>query len=280
MSEHTGLLREIAMDDAGGTHTTEPLLRLRSITKSFRSVEVLHGVDLEVARGEVVCIIGPSGSGKSTLLRCVNFIAPPTSGSVVFDGNEYRPPVEHRWIPGLGRGERRRLTRLRAEIGMVFQHFNVFPHLTAEQNLMLGLRKTRGLSRADARARARAELAAVGLSDKIEVYPSRLSGGQKQRVAIARALSLDPKLMLFDEATSALDPELVAGILDVIRSLAAAGMTMLIVTHEMRFALEVADRIVFMDEGRIVESGPTEQFRAPTEERTRAFLSSLQGVYL
>jgi polar amino acid transport system ATP-binding protein len=163
---------------------------------------------------------------------------------------------------------------------MVFQHFNVFPHLTAEQNLMLGLRRTRGLSRADARARSRAELAAVGLTDKIDVYPSRLSGGQKQRVAIARALSLDPKLMLFDEATSALDPELVAGILDVIRSLAADGMTMLIVTHEMRFALEVADRIVFMDEGRIVESGPPEQFRAPTEERTRAFLSSLQGVYL
>ena len=280
MSEHTGLLREIAMDEEGGTRTAEPLLRLQSITKSFRSVEVLHGIDLEVDRGEVVCIIGPSGSGKSTLLRCVNFIAPPTSGTVTFDGHEYRPPVEHRWIPGLGREERRRLTRLRAEIGMVFQHFNVFPHLTAEQNLMLGLRKTRRLSRTDARARARSELAAVGLTDKVDVYPSRLSGGQKQRVAIARALSLDPQLMLFDEATSALDPELVAGILDVIRSLAAAGMTMLIVTHEMRFALEVADRIVFMDEGRIVEAGPPEQFRTPTEERTRAFLSSLQGVFL
>jgi polar amino acid transport system ATP-binding protein len=280
MNAHTGLVRQIAMEDAGGTPITEPLLRLCSITKSFRSVEVLHGVDLDVGRGEVVCIIGPSGSGKSTLLRCVNFIAPPTSGTVVFDGHEYRPPVEHRWVPGLGRGERRRLTRLRSEIGMVFQHFNVFPHLTAEQNLMLGLRKTRGLSRAEARERARAELAAVGLSDKVGVYPSRLSGGQKQRVAIARALSLDPKLMLFDEATSALDPELVAGILDVIRSLAAAGMTMLIVTHEMRFALEVADRIVFMDEGRLVEAGPPEQFRAPHETRTQAFLSSLQGVFL
>lgn len=268
------------MDEIGAEHTAEPLLRLRSITKSFRSVEVLHGIDLELARGEVVCIIGPSGSGKSTLLRCVNFIAPPTSGTVVFDGQEYRPPVEHRWIPGLGRSERRRLTRLRAEIGMVFQHFNVFPHLTAEQNLMLGLRRTRGLNRAEARIRARTELTAVGLADKFEAYPSRLSGGQKQRVAIARALSLDPKLMLFDEATSALDPELVAGILDVIRSLAAAGMTMLIVTHEMRFALEVADRIVFMDEGRIVESGPPDRFRSPTEERTRAFLSSLQGVFL
>ncbi len=271
---------ETDQGDVAGATATEPLLRLRAITKSFRSFEVLHGVDLDVARGEVVCIIGPSGSGKSTLLRCVNFIAPPTTGSVVFDRHEYYPPTEHRWVPGLGRAERRRLTRLRAEIGMVFQHFNVFPHLTAEQNLTLGLRRTRGRSRAEARARARTELAAVGLTDKIDAYPARLSGGQKQRVAIARALSLDPKLMLFDEATSALDPELVAGILDVIRSLAAAGMTMLVVTHEMRFALEVADRIVFMDEGRIVESGPPAQFRAPVEPRTQAFLSSLQGVYL
>jgi polar amino acid transport system ATP-binding protein len=268
------------MAESAASTAREPLLQLRSITKSFRTVEVLHGVDLDVSRGEVVCIIGPSGSGKSTLLRCVNFISPPTSGVVVFDGREYHPPAEHRWIPGLGRAERRRLIRLRSEIGMVFQHFNVFPHLTAEQNLTLGLRRTRGLSRTEASARARTELAAVGLTDKVDSYPARLSGGQKQRVAIARALSLDPKLMLFDEATSALDPELVAGILDVIRSLAAAGMTMLVVTHEMRFALEVADRIVFMDEGRIVESGPPEQFRSPTEPRTKAFLSSLQGVFL
>jgi polar amino acid transport system ATP-binding protein len=258
----------------------EPLLRLQSITKSFGSVEVLHGVDLDVERGEVVCIIGPSGSGKSTLLRCVNFIAPPTSGTVVFDGREYHPPREHRWLPFLGRAERRRLIRLRAEIGMVFQHFNVFPHLTAEQNLMLGLRRTRGLSRSGAKGRARAELAGVGLADKAAEYPSRLSGGQKQRVAIARALSLEPQLMLFDEVTSALDPELVAGILDVMRSLAAAGMTMLVVTHEMRFAMEVADRIVFMDDGRVVETGPPERFRSPTEPRTQAFLSSLAGVFL
>jgi polar amino acid transport system ATP-binding protein len=257
----------------------EPLLQLEAITKSFGSTEVLHGVDLQVQRGEVVCIIGPSGSGKSTLLRCVNFIAPPTSGRVVFDGRQYLPPQEHHWLPWLGRAERVRLIRLRAEIGMVFQHFNVFPHLTATQNVALGLRRTRGLSRSAADARARAALANVGLVDKADEYPARLSGGQKQRVAIARALSLDPQLMLFDEATSSLDPELVAGILDVMRSLAAAGMTMLVVTHEMRFAMDVADRIVFMDEGRVVESGSPDAFRAPTEPRTQAFLSSLNGVF-
>jgi polar amino acid transport system ATP-binding protein len=257
----------------------DPLLRLRSITKSFGTVEVLHGVDLDVERGEVVCIIGPSGSGKSTLLRCVNFIAPPTTGVVEFDGREYHPPQEHRWLPWLGRAERRRLIRLRAEIGMVFQHFNVFPHLTAVQNVTLGLRRTRGLSRSAADSRARIELANVGLTDKADEYPARLSGGQKQRVAIARALSLDPKLMLFDEATSSLDPELVAGILDVMRSLAAAGMTMLVVTHEMHFAMDVADRIVFMDDGRIVEAGPPEAFRTPSEPRTKAFLNALSGAF-
>jgi ABC-type polar amino acid transport system ATPase subunit len=181
-------------------------------------------------------------------------------------------------VPWLGHAERKRLTRLRAEIGMVFQHFNVFPHLTAVQNVTLGLRRTRGLSRAAAEARARTELAGVGLADKADEYPARLSGGQKQRVAIARALSLDPQLMLFDEATSSLDPELVAGILDVMRSLAAAGMTMLVVTHEIRFAMDVADRIVFMDDGRIVEAGPPQSFRTPTEPRTKAFLGSLSGV--
>lgn len=214
------------------------------------------------------------------MLRCVNFIAPPTSGTVTFAGATYTPPSRHPWVPALGRAEQQRLTRLRSEIGMVFQHFNVFPHLTAEQNLALGLRKTRGMSKADAHERARLELAKVGLSDKADAYPERLSGGQKQRVAIARALALDPKLMLFDEATSALDPELVAGILDLMRGLADGGMTMLVVTHEMRFALEVADRIVFMDEGRIVEQGPPARFRAPQEERTRAFLQSIAGVFM
>jgi polar amino acid transport system ATP-binding protein len=258
----------------------EPLVALSDVRKSFGHHEVLRGIDLEVAPGEVVCVIGPSGSGKSTLLRCINFISPPTSGTVTFDGVVYAPPKEHRLVPVLGLAEQRRLTRLRAEIGMVFQLFNVFPHLTAAENVALGLRKTRGLSRAAAGERARRQLGEVGLGDKCDAYPERLSGGQKQRVAIARALALDPKLMLFDEATSALDPELVSGILQVMRDLAAGGMTMVEVTHEMRFAFEVADRIVFMDDGRIVEEGPPARFRSPTEPRTQAFLQSIAGVFL
>ena len=212
------------------------------MSKRFGDTTVLHPTDLRVERGEVVCIIGPSGSGKSTLLRCVNFIAPPTSGVVAFDGEEYHPPVEHRLVPALGLREERRLTALRADIGMVFQEFNVFPHLTARQNVALGLRKTRGLSKAEA--------------DR-------------------RALALDPKLMLFDEATSALDPELVSGILAIMRDLAREGMTMLVVTHEMRFAMDVADRVIVMDHGRIVEEGSPEEFRTPRHERTRAFLQSI-----
>ena len=252
-----------------------PLLELRGVTKRFGDTTVLHPTDLQVRRGEVVCVIGPSGSGKSTLLRCVNFIAPPSDGVIVFDGEEYRPPTPHRLLPILGAREERRLTALRSEIGMVFQQFNVFPHLTARQNVALGLRKTRGLSRAQADERAQAELEKVGMGAKADAYPERLSGGQKQRVAIARALALDPKLMLFDEATSALDPELVAGILAIMRQLAQDGMTMLVVTHEMRFAMEVADRVIFMDHGRIVEQGPPAHFREPESERTRAFLSSI-----
>jgi polar amino acid transport system ATP-binding protein len=222
-----------------------------------------------------VCVIGPSGSGKSTLLRCVNFVSPPSDGVVRFDGREYRPPADHRWIPALGLAEERRLTALRADIGMVFQQFNVFPHLTARQNVTLGLRKTRGLTREAANVRALEELAKVGIADKAETYPERLSGGQKQRVAIARALALDPKLMLFDEATSALDPELISGILAIMRDLARDGMTMLVVTHEMHFAMEVADRVVFMDDGRIVEEGQPAGFKTPRHERTRTFLHSL-----
>lgn len=251
------------------------LLELRSVTKTFGNTTVLQPTDLRVDRGEVVCVIGPSGSGKSTLLRCVNFVAPPSSGVVVFDGREYHPPVDHRLIPALGIPEERLLTALRSEIGMVFQQFNVFPHLTARQNVTLGLRKTRGLSKAEADRRALAELEKVGIPEKADVYPERLSGGQKQRVAIARALALDPKLMLFDEVTSALDPELVSGILAIMRELAREGMTMLVVTHEMRFAMDVADRVIFMDEGRIVEEGSPEAFRAPRHERTQAFLRSI-----
>ena len=251
------------------------LLELRGVSKRFGETTVLQPTDLAVERGEVVCIIGPSGSGKSTLLRCVNFIAPPTSGVVVFDGHEYHPPAEHRLVPLLGMGEERRLTALRADIGMVFQEFNVFPHLTARQNVSLGLRKTRGLSKDEARRRALAQLEKVGILEKADAYPGRLSGGQKQRVAIARALALDPKLMLFDEATSALDPELVSGILAIMRDLAREGMTMLVVTHEMRFAMDVADRVIFMDHGSVVEEGSPEAFRTPSHERTRAFLRSI-----
>jgi ABC-type polar amino acid transport system ATPase subunit len=205
----------------------------------------------------------------------VNFIAPPSSGVVMFDGQEYHPPVDHRLVPVLGLREERRLTALRADIGMVFQEFNVFPHLTALANVSLGLRKTRRLSREQARRRALAQLEKVGILEKADVYPGRLSGGQKQRVALARALALDPKLMLFDEATSALDPELVSGILEIMRGLARDGMTMLVVTHEMRFAMDVADRVIFMDHGVVVEEGSPSAFRSPTHERTRAFLQSI-----
>ena len=252
-----------------------PLVSIRGVGKSFGPSRVLDGIDLDVSAGEVVCIIGPSGSGKSTLLRCINFIASPTDGIVTFDGEEYHPVREHPWNPFAGRAEHRRHEKLRAEIGMVFQHFNVFPHLTARENVELGLRKTRRLSKVEAQRVANEQLTLVGLGDKAVEYPQRLSGGQKQRVAIARALALQPKLMLFDEATSSLDPELVNGVLDLMRQLAAGGMTMMVVTHELRFAFDVADRIVFMDGGRIIEEGPTAQFRSPLNERTRLFLSAL-----
>ena len=252
-----------------------PLVSLRGVGKTFGAARVLDGVDLDVARGEVVCIIGPSGSGKSTLLRCINFIGAPSEGMVTFDGADYHPVRDHRWNPFGGRREERRHVQLRAEIGMVFQHFNVFPHLTARENVMLGLRKTRRLGKKDAFRIADEQLVAVGLADKADQYPQQLSGGQKQRVAIARALALSPKLMLFDEATSSLDPELVNGVLDLMKQLAADGMTMIVVTHELRFAFEAADRIVFMDHGRVVEEGPTAQFGSPLQERTRLFLSAL-----
>jgi polar amino acid transport system ATP-binding protein len=253
-----------------------PILRLTGIRKRFGDLEVLRGVDLEVARGEVVCVIGPSGSGKSTLLRCVNMLAHPTAGTVWFDGEEVVPPPVSRWNPLVGREERRRLQQVRAHIGMVFQHFNVFPHLTALENVMLGLTRVAGLAPEAARDRALERLAAVGLSDKAEAYPATLSGGQKQRLAIARALALEPRLMLFDEVTSALDPELVGDVLAQMRRLAEEGMTMLVVTHEMKFAMEVADRVVFMDEGVIVEQGAPSFMRDPQHERTRAFLRALR----
>jgi polar amino acid transport system ATP-binding protein len=224
---------------------------------------VLRGIDLAVAEREVVCVIGPSGSGKSTLLRCINRLEEPTSGRVVVDGVE---------VTGAGVD----LDRVRTSMGMVFQQFNLFPHRTALGNVTLALRTVLKLSKDDADARGREVLAAVGMGDKADAHPIRLSGGQQQRVAIARALAMRPKVMLFDEATSALDPELVGEVLGVMRGLAEAGMTMVVVTHEMGFAREVADRVVFMDGGVVVEEGPPGQvLGAPREERTKSFLAKV-----
>lgn len=239
---------------------SQPAIELVALEKRFGALSVLRGIDLAVARGEVLCVIGPSGSGKSTLLRCVNRLEQPTGGRVLIDGADLGAPDCD-------------LDRVRARIGMVFQHFNLFPHLSVLDNLTIAQRKVLKRSRAEAEHRARAALARVDLLDKIGEYPARLSGGQQQRVAIARALAMDPDIMLFDEATSALDPELVGEVLRVIHGLARDGMTMLIVTHEMDFARRVADRVVFMDEGAIVEQGTPEQvLGAPVHERTRRFL--------
>jgi len=240
--------------------TTEPVVRLEGVHKSFGDNEVLTGIDLEVRSGEVLTIIGPSGSGKSTLLRCVNLLEPLNAGRIFFEGEE---------ITRKGAD----LSGTRQRIGMVFQQFNLFPHLTVMNNLTLATRRIRRQPRAEAEGRARQLLERVGLSEKADQHPHQLSGGQQQRVAIARALMMDPHVMLFDEVTSALDPELVGEVLIVMRDLARDGMTMLVVTHEMQFAREVGDRLVFMDEGRIVEQGvPAEVLDRPQEERTRRFL--------
>ncbi|MFI0819377.1 amino acid ABC transporter ATP-binding protein [Streptomyces sp. NPDC021098] len=237
------------------------MIRIRGLHKSFGALEVLKGIDLDVERGEVVCVIGPSGSGKSTLLRCVNLLEEPASGSVTVDGAEVTDPDVD-------------IDRVRRRIGMVFQAFNLFPHLTALENLTIAQRRVLRRDKAEAVRIGRDTLRRVGLTDKESAYPAQLSGGQQQRVAIARALSMDPELMLFDEPTSALDPELVGDVLAVMRALADEGMTMLVVTHEMSFAREVADRVVFMDDGVIVEEGGPEQVvAAPRHPRTRAFLT-------
>jgi polar amino acid transport system ATP-binding protein len=246
----------------------EPILRLEGIHKRFGGLEVLRGIDLEVARGEVVCILGPSGSGKSTLLRCVNLLEQPEEGEIYLEGRDICK----------GRGSKAGeagwdIDFLRQRIGIVFQQFNLFPHKTALENVTIAPEKVLGRPRAEARAKGTQLLERVGLADKLEEYPDRLSGGQQQRVAIARALAMDPHLMLFDEVTSALDPELVKEVLDAMRELAAEGMTMMVVTHELGFAREVADRIVFLDGGVIVEEGPPAQvLDSPREERTRRFL--------
>ena len=251
-----------------------PVLRIERLHKAFGATEVLRGIDLAVDRGEVLCVIGPSGSGKSTLLRCINFLEEPTSGLVYVDGE----PIGYRVDPA-GRRVRessREINRLRERIGIVFQAYNLWPHRTALGNVIEALLVVRRLPRADAEAMGLAMLERVGLADKAHEYPSRLSGGQQQRVAIARALAMKPEIMLFDEVTSALDPELVGEVLKVMRGLAADGMTMIVVTHEMAFAREVADRVVFMDGGLVVEEGPPAELLArPRNERTRRFLARL-----
>jgi ABC-type polar amino acid transport system ATPase subunit len=243
--------------------TPAPMIELRSVHKRFGSLHVLRGVSLEVGRGEVVVVIGPSGSGKSTLLRCINRLESVDEGEIVVDG---------RAVTRSGMD----VNALRREIGFVFQSFNLFPHLTVLQNVSLAPVHVRGTSRPDAERRARELLEKVGIPEKAGARPAQLSGGQQQRVAIARALAMDPKIMLFDEPTSALDPEMIKEVLDVMRDLAREGMTMVVVSHEMGFAREVADRVVFMDAGEIVETGTPQQcFAAPVHDRTRRFLGTI-----
>jgi polar amino acid transport system ATP-binding protein len=253
------------------------VVSIRGLGKSFGANRVLTGIDLDVHRGEVVAIIGPSGSGKTTLLRCVNALETYEEGSLRLDGKEVA------YVEDTSDRRRRRkegeLSAIRTETGMVFQMFYLFPHLTAAENVMLGLRKVRGKSKAEARAIAEQWLVRVGLADKFDSYPAQLSGGQQQRVGIARAVAMEPKVLLLDEITSALDPELVGEVLAVVRQLARDGMTMLLVTHEMSFAREVSDLVVFMDAGRIViKDSPANVLENPKHERLKAFLSRLEAM--
>ena len=238
------------------------MIEIKGLRKAFGADEVLKGIDLSIDEKEVVVIIGPSGSGKSPLLRCMNHLEEPTGGEVVVDGITLSSEAN--------------INKVREEVGMVFQRFNLFPHMTVLENIMLAPMKVKHVARSEVEKTARELLARVGLAEKADAYPDNLSGGQQQRVAIARALAMHPKVMLFDEPTSALDPEMVGEVLDVMRALANEGMTMVIVTHEMGFAREVGDRLLFVDEGRIIESGvPREVFENPKEERTRSFLSKV-----
>jgi ABC-type polar amino acid transport system ATPase subunit len=246
----------------------DAMLSLQGIHKRFGALEVLKGVNLDVAKGEVVCILGPSGSGKSTLLRCVNLLEPPEEGEIFLEGQDICKG------PGSGTGEQSwNLDFVRQRVGMVFQQFNLFPHRSVLDNVTMAPRQVLGKGKREAEEKATALLERVGLADKLQQYPERLSGGQQQRVAIARALAMEPHVMLFDEVTSALDPELVKEVLDVIRELAEEGMTMLVVTHELGFAKEVGDKVVFMDGGVIVEQGkPADVLDNPQQERTKKFL--------
>lgn len=259
--------REVEAERRPSTATPDadpPLLRLDKVCVAFKRHEVVHEVSMQVEKGEVVALIGPSGAGKSSLLRSINFLEPPSSGKVLLNGKEIGP-------------QRRSLDALRRDVGMVFQSFNLFPHLTAVQNVMLAQMHTLGVSREAAKTRALEQLEHVGLVSHANVKPAKCSGGQQQRIAIARALAMDPKLMLFDEPTSALDPELGAEVLATMRALAGEGMTMVIVTHEMHFAEDVADRIVFMSDGQLLEEGaPEDIMHDPQHQRTQRFLAALR----
>ena len=242
----------------------DSMVSIQHLSKSFGDLEVLKDVNIDVAKGEVVVVLGPSGSGKSTMLRCINLLEQPTGGHIFIEGNEITDPKTD-------------VNKLREHVGMVFQQFNLFPHLSAKKNVMLAQTKVLKRSKEEAEKVAMEELERVGLADRADYKPSQLSGGQQQRVAIARALAMDPHVMLFDEATSALDPELVRDVLDVMRSLAEGGMTMVVVTHEMQFARDVADRVIFMEGGVVVEEGtPEEVFNHPKHERTKDFLGHIQ----
>ncbi len=250
----------MAAHASGPAPAGDVILSIRDLHKSFGDTDVLKGISLDIRRGEVVVVLGPSGSGKSTMLRCLNRLEEPTAGQILFEGEDICAP-------------RADVNDIRKRMGMVFQQFNLFPHLDAVHNVMLAQEKVLKRSKQEAERIARDQLARVGLADRADYFPSELSGGQQQRVAIARALSMDPHVMLFDEATSALDPELVRGVLDVMRELAQGGMTMVVVTHEMGFARDVADRVVFMEGGVVVEEGAPEQiFDNPRSERTSAFI--------
>ncbi|WFR98509.1 amino acid ABC transporter ATP-binding protein [Rhizobium tumorigenes] len=240
-----------------------PIITIQRLKKSYGDFEVLHGIDLEIGEGEVVCVIGPSGSGKSTLIRCINHL-------------EAFSPESTIHVDGIKVERGKALAQVRAEVGMVFQSFNLFPHLTVLKNVMLAPMRVRGTTTADAARKARELLTRVGISEQSDKYPEQLSGGQQQRVAIARALAMEPRVLLFDEPTSSLDPEMVGEVLDVMRKLAGTGVTMIVVTHEMGFARQVADRVIFMDGGRIIEAGtPAEIFDAPQQERTKSFLRAV-----
>ncbi len=243
--------------------TNEILINAEGVEKDFGVVKALDGIDLSIKKGEVVVIIGPSGSGKSTFLRCLNLLELPTGGKILFEGHNLTDPNVD-------------INKHRQKMGMVFQHFNLFPHMTILKNMTIAPMKLKGMSKEDAEALAMGLLKTVGLEDRANAYPSQLSGGQKQRVAIVRALCMQPNVMLFDEPTSALDPEMVGEVLEVMKSLAKEGMTMVVVTHEMGFAKEVASRVIFMADGKIVEEGaPEEIFSDPKNERTKQFLNSI-----